>query len=73
MSIEKVAKVCTRVTDLTWGEINDAVHTAEQQANYVHPLKMKTAGDAQRRGKHNLNVLQKLKELKAALEEGADD
>lgn len=59
--------ICKKVIAITDAEFDAAEAEARQQAGYVHPLKMATASRVTEAGKHNLLVIAKLRELRAAI------
>ena len=67
----KIYKICEDVLKITDEEVNEIKEIAKGQLEYNHPLKMATAGRLHALGEHNMKVLDKLLELKAAIEEGA--
>ncbi len=67
----RILKICEDVLKIKDNEIEEMRRVIETQLTYNHPLKMATVGWQRSLGEHNNKVLNKLLELKAAIEEGA--
>lgn len=70
-SIEKVNKVCKSVLKLTDEDFNVVDEMAQEQSDYVHPLKGATQSKFNDLGNHNQRVIAALKNLKDVIESGA--
>lgn len=68
----KIYKICENVLKITDDEVSEIREIAKGQLEYMHPLKMATARKQHLLGEHNNKVLDKLLELKAVIEEGAE-
>lgn len=63
-SVNKVLKLAIKLPD---DAIKETEQLAKDQANYTHPLKLATQGKINLKGKNNLFILQKLRELREAI------
>lgn len=66
-TINEIRKLITSLTDEDFEELQEM---AEEQANYVHPLKMATAQRIREAGEYNKKVIPVLKELRDIFIEG---
>ena len=70
-SIEKVNKLCKSVLKLTDEDLQAVDEMAQEQSNYIHPLKGATQKKFNELGNHNQRVLSALQNLRQVLIEGA--
>jgi hypothetical protein len=70
--VEKIEKIAILVNELTEDDFKEATDIAEEQKNYIHPLKMATAKWQHELGEYNIKVINKLRELKTLIESGAN-
>lgn len=68
----KIYKICKDILKITDEEITEVIEIYNGQLNYNHPLKMGVAAKQRKLGKHNKEVMDKLIDLKMAIEKGAD-
>lgn len=68
----KIYKICKDIVKITDEEIQEVKEVYEQQLSYSSPLKFATARKQHELGEHNKNVLEKLLELKAIIENGGN-
>ena len=71
-SVSKGYRICSDGLELTDKDLLAVEKMAEEQINYVHPLKNGKADGINKKGKHNMNVLLALRALKKAIESGYD-
>lgn len=72
MAKNRINKICREVLSITEEEFNEMYDVANGQLEYNDPLKPATSGWQLRLGKHNIAVLDALKDLKHTIEQGAD-
>ena len=60
-TINKIRKLTTSITDEDFEELQEM---AEEQANYIHPLKLATANRIREVGEYNIKVIKTLRELR---------
>ena len=68
----KILDICVEVLKITDEEIEDMRMVIDGQKNYISPLRPVTQGRQNALGRHNEKALDKLLELKAVLETGAE-
>ncbi len=56
--------ICKKIVRITDAEIAGVEKIAQEQMNYMHPLKMATAAASRDRGKKNMEILKRLRELR---------
>lgn len=66
-TINEIRKLITSLTDEDFEELQEM---AEEQANYIHPLKIATAQRIREAGEYNKKVIPVLKELRDIFIEG---
>ncbi len=59
--------ICKKISRITDAEIAGVEKIAQQQMNYIHPLKMASATKVHNTGVKNLECLKKLRELRDLL------
>ena len=62
-SVAKINKICKLILKLTPEDFEAVEDMAEQQASYIHPLKMATASKYHALGDHNKKVINLLSPL----------
>lgn len=67
MSILSICRAARKVTD---EELAEMETMARGQASYIRPLKLATQARQNALGKHNLSVLEKLRELRDTIKAG---
>ncbi len=70
--MEKINSVCKMILALTDEDFAEMDEIIDEQKNYCNPLRMATSAWQNQLGDHNANVVEKLKELKAEIEKGAN-
>ena len=70
--IQEINKVCMAVMELTDEDFAQVREMAEQQSNYVHPLKNATARRQQELGDHNARVIDALYTLREIIKSGGE-
>ncbi len=65
--MSNIHTLCKKIARLTDAEIAGVERIAQQQMDYMHPLKMATAGKTQATGKKNMECLKRLRELRDLL------
>ena len=65
----KLNTICDLLLQTTDADFKEAEKLANECVNYAHPLRPERASKIQNEGKHDLLILQKLKELKTLIEE----
>lgn len=71
--IQKISKVCASVLKITDEDFNEAQKMAEEQINYLHPLKIATQRKYNKMGRNNLKAIILLKDLKRTIEDNKPD
>lgn len=66
-TINEICRLTTGITDKDFEELQEM---AEEQANYIHPLKLATANRIREAGEYNKKVIPVLKELRDIFIEG---
>lgn len=66
-SINKVNKVCRNILKLTDEDIAEVRKMAEEQKQYIHPLKGKKQQTLNKTGQRNLEAINKIEELRKIL------
>lgn len=69
----KLEKLCKAILALSESEIEQGMAEAQHQCSFLHPLKGETQFRVNTKGKNNLLVLQKLRELRAQMREGSTE
>ena len=69
--MEKINTICQAILGITDDDFSEIEEIIEQQLNYINPLRMATTGYKNQLGRHNRDVVNKLRELKEILEAGA--
>lgn len=67
----KIFGICIAVTQITEAEVQELRDIAQGQLDYCHPLKMATTAKQNALGRHNMDVLDALLNLKEVIESGA--
>lgn len=67
-----IDKICLLIRKIKQEEIDVAQAMINEQASYLHPLKMATAYRQHRLAEHNRQILASLIELKSLIEEGKE-
>lgn len=71
MKPKSMLTVCRDVLRVEDAEIEQLQEMAQNQLDYLSPLKMATSAHQHALGKHNLAVIEKFKELRAVIQSGA--
>ena len=69
--MEKINTICEAILCIADEDFAEMEEIIEQQLNYINPLRMATTGYKNQLGRHNRDVVDKLRELKEILEAGA--
>ena len=72
-SIEKIGKICRDILELTDEDLQKTLDMAEGQRNYISPFKLAKQKEFHNLGEYNLNVCNKLIELRKLIQNGAPD
>lgn len=70
--MKAILNVCRKVKDISDEDFDAALEMAEQQLNYISPLRPMTQGKANALGQHNRAVVTKLRELRDVIRAGAE-
>ena len=68
----RIYRICEDVLKITEAEVEEIREVAKEQKEYFNPLKCATTAWQHKLGEYNENVLNKILELKALIESGAD-
>ncbi len=66
-SIQKVNKVCKDILKLSEVDIEEAEKMAQEQIEYIHPLKYAKASKFHKMGNNNKKILTALKNLRTLI------
>lgn len=67
--MQKLTMVCDLLLQATDADFQEAEKLANECVNYTHPLRLERASKINQEGKHDLLILQKMKELRTLIEE----
>ena len=70
--VKRIDRVCKDILMISNDDFAEMEEIIEQQLNYINPLRMATTGYKNQLGRHNRDVVNKLRELKEILEAGAN-
>lgn len=68
--IKKIHILCKKISKITDEELRAVEEFADRQSSYIHPLKMSRASNIQRTGSNNHLVIQSLRILRDAINNG---
>jgi len=69
-SIKKVNALCEKILALTDADLKAVEDMANEQANYINPLKGATQARHNETGKYNLSVIADLRKLRTTISKG---
>jgi hypothetical protein len=67
--MSKLNKICDLLLETTEQDFTNAEKLANECVNYSHPFRLERAAKIQNEGKHDLLILEKMKELKTLIQE----
>lgn len=65
--MKNIHALCKKVVKLTEAELDAADAEIASQKSFMHPLKMKTAGNVRAAGNHNERVMVALRNLRTVI------